>query len=367
MSALPPKSVALVFGTRPEAIKLRQITDLLGPAALLAYTGQHYDASLRDAVFADLGGPAADVVLEVGGRSRGQQIGLATSGLDQAFAERSPSVVVVQGDTNATLAGALAALANDIPIVHVEAGLRSFDRAMPEEHNRVMVDHLAELCCAPTADAAANLRAEGIPPSRIAVTGNTVVEAVQAMEPTASARAAVVRRFGLVPDGYVLATIHRPENTDDPVVLEALLGALGKLSLPVVLPLHPRARFRVETFGLAYLLDRLLVCEPLSPTTFLALAAEAALWISDSGGLQEEASVLGKPIIVPRRSTERPEIMGTFGELVGPDAVVERAEAWLGDPDRRRALAHLPSPYGDGGASAAIVELLTARFFGTTW
>lgn len=362
MPALPTASVAVVYGTRPEAIKLHGIVDLFGPAALVVSTGQHYDRSLGSAVLEDLDFPPADEVLAVGGTSRGHQIGAATIGLDEVFRRRQPSVVVVQGDTNATLAGALAASAMDLPVVHVEAGLRSFDRAMPEEHNRVLVDHLAELCCAPTEDSALNLQAESIGAPRVSVTGNTVVEATMRLLPEAAGREAQLAEMGLTSDRFVLATLHRPENTDRARTLTALLEALGRLPLPVVLPLHPRARARVAQFGLERLLEPLHVCAPLPPRAFAGLGAEAALWVSDSGGLQEEASVLKKPVLVPRRSTERPEVLGTFAELVSASNLVERAEAWLGDDDRRHALAAVPSPYGDGTASQAVVFEIATRF-----
>jgi UDP-N-acetylglucosamine 2-epimerase (non-hydrolysing) len=357
---LPTGSVAVVLGTRPEAIKLAELVRLLGPAAWVLHTGQHYDASLAAEVLSGVGFRRPHLTLGVGGSSRGAQIGNATVELDRIFARTPPAVVVVQGDTNATLAGAMAANVNDVPLVHVEAGLRSFDRAMPEEHNRVLVDHLSDVCCAPTPVAAGHLLAEGIPIERIQVTGNTVVEAVQRLVPDPGTRAAQLAEAGLTEEGFVLATLHRPENTDKPGALAAALAGLAALPLPVVLPLHPRTRERVQRFGLDDQLARLRVIDPLPPQPFLGLAAEAALWVTDSGGLQEEASVLKKPVIVMRRSTERPEVQGTFADLVDPSDIAERARAWLEDRDRRRALAHVPSPYGDGNASHRIASLVAA-------
>lgn len=365
-AALPAASVAVVLGTRPEAVKLAGVVDLLGHAALVVHTGQHHDAALWGAVAAEVGLPPADVTFSVAGGSRGTQVGLATVALDGVLAQHRPLAVVVQGDTNAALAGALAANARDVPLVHVEAGLRSHDRRMPEEHNRVVIDHLADLLLAPTAVAAANLAVEGISPCRVLVTGNTVVEAVRRLLPPVEERAALAHRYGVEPARFVLVTLHRPENTDDPAVLAAVLGSLARLSLPVLLPLHPRTRDRAAAAGLDALLEALTVVEPLPPRAFLALQAEAALIVADSGGVQEEASVLGRPVLVVRRSTERPEVLGTVCELVSPGPVLEAAAALRlaavqGWRDRLEAL---PSPYGDGTASArsvaALLDLLAA-------
>ncbi|MGA8209941.1 MAG: UDP-N-acetylglucosamine 2-epimerase (non-hydrolyzing) [Nocardioidaceae bacterium] len=358
---LPDGSVAVVLGTRPEIIKLGELVRLLGPAARVVYTGQHYDDRLGPRFFTELGLPAPDVVLSVGGTPRAQQIGGAVVSLDRHFAEHPPRAVVVQGDTNATVAGALAANARDVPLVHVEAGLRSRDRAMPEEHNRVVVDHLADLCCAPTETARENLAREGIVGDRVVVTGNTVVEALHRIVPDLAHRRALVADAGLTPGRFVLATFHRPENVDDPERLATVLRELGGLDLPVLLPLHPRAAARVAGFGLSALLDRLQVAMPMSYGDFLGLAAESAFLVSDSGGVQEECSVLKRPVAVVRNSTERPEVLGTFARLVplGP-AVGQVAAEWTADlAATHERLRDLASPYGDGTASRRCLDALT--------
>lgn len=347
------RRVAIVFGTRPEIIKLAGIARLLGTEASLIHSGQHDSHEMARAFLDELQLGQPDVQLTVGGQSRGRQIGDAVRGLDEYFDACSPAVVVVQGDTNTTLAGALAANARAIPIVHVEAGLRSHDRAMPEEHNRVLTDHLADVCCAPTEVCRVNLQNEGIDDERIVVTGNTVVDAVLESLPQDAERGAVLAARGLEPGAYVLATFHRPENVDDPVALQTVLEHLGGLRLPVVLPLHPRTSDRARAFGLSDHLARLTITEPLGYSEFVALAAESAVLVSDSGGLVEEASVLKRPIAVARRSTERPEALGSFADLVavGP-AIVERVNAWLDDLDAvHTRLCEVPSPYGDGQAS----------------
>lgn len=360
--ALPPRSVAVVLGTRPEAVKLAVLVELLGDAAWVIATGQHYDADLWSSVLGDLGFPVPHEGLAVGGTSRAAQLGRGTEALGDLFGAHHPACVVVQGDTNASAAGALAANACDVPIVHVEAGLRSHDRAMPEEHNRVLVDHLAERCLAPTQTSADNLAAEGITGERVVVTGNTVVEAVLRMCPAPADRRAVVAANGLEPSGYAVATIHRPENVDEPEPFAAILGELAALPVPVLLPLHPRSRARAEALGLGGLLEgtSIRVVAPLPPVTFLALAAEAALWVSDSGGLQEEASVLKRPVVVVRRSTERPEVQGTFATLVPPGPRIgDVARELLDDlPAVHARLADLPSPYGDGSASHRSVDVI---------
>lgn len=365
MLSLPPRSVALVLGTRPELVKLTDLVRLLGPAAHLVHTGQHYDEELSGRFLTELGLPEPTFLTGVGGQPRAVQISAALAQLDELFTAEPPLAVVVQGDTNAALAGALAANARGIPLLHVEAGLRSHDRDMPEEHNRVLIDRIADVLCAATEDNRANLLAEGIDDARIAVTGNTVVEAVRNQLPGAAERTALLARHALTADGYVLATVHRPENTDSPEALRAVLTELAALAAadrPVVLPLHPRTRARIEAAGLADLLTPLTVTAPLGYSEFLALARHAALLVSDSGGIQEECTVLGRPLVVVRRSTERPEAMGDFADLVEPGAEIGRvATRRLADgPDGLRRLASLPSPFGDGLASERIVALLVA-------
>jgi len=364
VTELPNRSVAVVLGTRPEIVKLAGLVRLLGPAARVVYTGQHYDPELSGIFFDGFGMTRPDVHVGIGGERRGTQIGRATEGLDVLFAEDPPLAVVVQGDTNTVAAGALAANAAGIPLVHVEAGLRSFDRRMPEEHNRVIADHLADRCLAATGLNWDNLLAERIDESRIVVTGNTVVEAVERLLPDKSERAAILERYGALSNGFALSTFHRPENVDDPTNLRKILTELATLPIPVLLPLHPRTVGRVEEFGFGSLLEQLNVVNPIGYRDFLALGAESALLVSDSGGVQEEVSVYKRPLVVVRRSTERPEVLGTFARLVEPgSAIGEIAGDWL---DRlgglHDELADIPSPYGDATApqrsADAIADLI---------
>jgi UDP-N-acetylglucosamine 2-epimerase (non-hydrolysing) len=362
VAGFEPRSVAVVLGTRPEIVKLAPVIRLLGEAAFVVHTGQHYDETMTDVFFRGFGLPAPDVQLRVGGLSRSAQIARALDGLDELFGRQQPDAVIVQGDTNATVAGALAANGRSIPLVHVEAGLRSFDRAMPEEHNRVVTDHLSDLLCAATPGNVGNLLAEDIPASRIVLTGNTVVEAVRSQLPRPRQREAVLEQFGVRAGRFVLATIHRPENTDDPAVLGAVLRELARCPVPVILPIHPRTRAAADAAGLSGHLSALRVTHPLDASTFLALAAECAVLVSDSGGVQEECTVLKRPLIVVRRSTERPESMTHFARMAAPGASLGAAlQDLLEDVEVRHAeLAEVPSPFGDERAAELIVKATRA-------
>ncbi len=353
--------VTVVLGTRPELIKLAPIINLLGSDTMVVHTGQHDHEQMSARIAATFGIPLQHLTTRREyAQGRGSQLGDMVTALDRRLRADPPAVVVVQGDTTSALAGALAANHADLPLVHVEAGLRSFDRAMPEEHNRVLIDHLAGLCCAPTELNRANLRAEAIPEHRILLTGNTIVEAVQAMLPGPTSRTRLLHKHKLTARSFVLATLHRPENVDHPEILDLLLTELATIGAPVILPLHPRTARCIDEFGLAHRLSPLQTTEPLDYPEFLALAHSAAMLISDSGGVQEEASVVKTPVIVVRRSTERPEIETTFGLRVIPSRELGAlARRWLHDSDRyHHKLADLPSPFGDGAAARQIADAL---------
>ncbi len=360
---LPKGSVMIVFGTRPEIIKLAPLVRELGDAAYVVHTGQHYDPGMSRVFLRSCGIERVDLQLHVGGLPRAAQIGRAAEQIAEAVTRFEPRYVVVQGDTNATFAAALAANAAGVRLGHVEAGLRANDRRMPEEHNRVMVDHIADDLFAATEANRANLLAEGIDDERILVTGNPVVEAVRAQR-AGAADADVLAELGLDPDGYVLATLHRQENVDTPENLLATLRAFTAIAAsgwPVVFPVHPRTRAMLASLDATHLLDALIAEEPLPYERFLALAAHAALLVSDSGGIQEEATVIGRPVFVVRDSTERPEALGSFTRLVTPQELAPAASALLGaiGPALAR-LATLPSPFGDGHATARIAAHIRA-------
>ncbi|MBR7838327.1 UDP-N-acetylglucosamine 2-epimerase (non-hydrolyzing), partial [Actinospica durhamensis] len=296
-------------------------------------------------------------------RSRAGQVAAAVQSLDTLFGTARPAAVVVQGDTNSALAGALAANAYEIPLVHVEAGLRSHDRRTAEEHNRVLIDHVSDLLCAPTRGNVENLLAERVDPGRIELTGNTVVEALRQALPSAGARAKVLAEAGVEAGRFVLATFHRPENTDDPRVLGAIvaeLEAIGAAGRPVLFPVHPRTRRTLSQVTGGRLADGLVACDPLGYREFLALVAECALVVSDSGGIQEETTVLGRPLVVVRRHTDRPEALADFAMLVEPGPAISLAAfTLLTDIESVHArLTALPSPFGDGRASFRIRDAM---------
>lgn len=360
-SSRPRVTVAAVMGTRPEIIKLAPVVhELTGRGARVRtlLTGQHYDPVLAGDVvdafeLTDVEPPAAPV----GGLSRADQVAAMISGLAASLRALRPDAVLVQGDTNSASAGAQAAHYLGLPVVHVEAGLRSHDRGMPEEVNRLVIGALADLHCAPTPESAANLLAAGADRSAVHVTGNPVVEATLASLGRPHRAAAVLRSVHLSGMPFVLATVHRPENTDDPAALAALLRALDQLPAPVLFPAHPRTTARIAAAGLT-VPRSLRVVEPLDHATFLALAAQAQLVVSDSGGLQEEVTVLGRPMVVVRTSTERPEsVRAGFCRLARPEGI-PGAAAELLDPHHLVALAQRPSPYGDGSASRRIADLV---------
>jgi len=365
MSPLPQQSIAVVYGTRPEMIKLAPLVELLGRDARLIHTGQHFDAELSANIAADIGLPDAHHRVEIGGKSRASQIGSALIGIESHLAEAS--AVIVQGDTNSSLAGAIAANSLEIPLFHVEAGLRSFDRRMPEEHNRVLIDHLADMCWAPTDGNVKNLLNEGVDSERIEQTGNPIIEAMTRMLPGPDEQRARCDRLGLGGESFVLATIHRPENVDSPSRLRDILQALSEISLPVVLPLHPRTVASIVTHGLESTIAGIKTIPAVGYRDFLSLLARCVLAVSDSGGIQEEVSVLKIPLIVVRRSTERPEVLGTFATLLSdPGQIPIEAEKIIDSREQLMARLHdLGSPFGDGHASERM-HLSLRRFLDST-
>lgn len=361
----------VVLGTRPEIIKLAPVIKRLGDRATVVHTGQHFDDAMSRTMFDHFGIGEPTHHLGVGGLSRGAQIARATEQIEQLLLNQPAQVVLVQGDTNATLAGALAANAAGVPLVHLEAGMRSFDRSMPEEHNRVLTDALSDVCLVPIAANGAQLEREGVSPDRIRVVGSTLGEAAQALMPAAADRATLLDSLGLSEDGFVVATLHRVENVDDPVRLAAALEALRGLDMPVVLPLHPRTRARITSFELGHLLDGIRCIEPQSYPDFLGLMASCALMISDSGGVQEESTIVRRPVLIARTSTERPELLGTFAHLVTFDddhttglvCAAKRIVEDLVGVHRRLATAETPYASSASVSTVAAIDRLVATHF----
>lgn len=297
----------VVVGARPNFIKVGPLMPALAEAGIdarLAHTGQHYDASMSDVFFEDLDIPEPAWFLGVGSGTHAVQTGTAMMKLEELFASEQPDAVMVVGDVNSTLAGALAAAKLHLPVVHLEAGLRSRDMSMPEEVNRLVTDQLSAMLLTPVADAADNLTNEGVHPSRIHFVGNIMAESVLRNLPRVADRE-VPARGGLSDGGYVLATIHRPENTDHPERLQAIVEALESSPLPVLFPTHPRTRPLLASAGLRSEDSVVRLVDPVGYLDMLALQQGAAAIVTDSGGVQEEACMLGTPCVTVRRNTER--------------------------------------------------------------
>lgn len=351
------RPIAILVGTRPEIVKMAPVVRACARRRaphFLVHTGQHYSYELDGLFFEELGLRAPDVQLRAGSASHASQVARIVAGLEPVLTERRPSVLLVEGDTNSVLAGALAAAFVGVPVGHVEAGLRSYDRSMPEERNRIVVDHLSDTLYAPTARARSILIGEGVERRRILVTGNTVVDELLRERRKALTRAPW-RAFGLEPGRYAVATVHRAENTDDEARLRGILAGLERVAsrcrLPVVLPLHPRTRARLASARIEPGAG-VRTIEPAGYLTFVGLCAAAALILTDSGGLQEEACVLRVPCVTLRDTTERPEAVEVGASLLaGASArrIVTCAERLLARPRRWR------NPFGDGRAGERIV------------
>lgn len=307
------KTIHLIGGARPNFMKIAPLYHELkrrGRAnPVLIHTGQHYDLAMSDVFFRDLGLPSPDYSLGIGGGSHGEQLGKVVIAYEKMLTEAAPDLVVVVGDVNATAACTLAAKKLNLPVAHVEAGLRSRDRAMPEEINRVVTDAICDLHLTPSEDADANLRAENVPEACIHFVGNIMIDSLVAM--TAAVKAQPHPFPGLADSRYAIATFHRPANVDDVAALTTLVEGLATLAgkLPVIFPVHPRTRQRLQTAGLLARLETtpgMHIAEPLGYADFMGCLFGAALVVTDSGGVQEETSYLGIPCFTARPSTERP-------------------------------------------------------------
>jgi UDP-N-acetylglucosamine 2-epimerase (non-hydrolysing) len=357
----------VVAGARPNFMKAAPVLEASGRAGLscaLVHTGQHYDSELSDVFFAELGLPEPDAHLGVGSGTHAEQSARIMATFEPELRRFDPAVVVVVGDVNSTLACSLVAAKERYPIAHVEAGLRQHDFFMAEEINRRLCDHLSSFLFTTSHDARANLLAEGIPDDRIEFVGNTMIDTLLRSADAARARGAAVR-LG-VSGHYGLLTLHRPENVDDEELLAGLLGAARTVAdqLPLVLPLHPRTAERIERFGLQDEVEGsgILVCPSLGYLDFLGLLADAAIVLTDSGGVQEEATVLGIPCLTLRESTERPiTVEAGTNRVVGtrPDDIVSAATAVL-DGDRRPG--EIPELW-DGRAGERIAARLAEEIF----
>lgn len=350
--------VLSIVGARPQFVKLAPIAAVLdagGHEHVIVHTGQHYDVRMSDVFFDDLRIPAPDVHLGVGSGSHGVQTGAMLGALDAVLTEHSPDWVLVYGDTNSTVAGALSAVKLHLPLAHLEAGLRSFNRRMPEEHNRVLTDHAADLCLAPTQVAVDHLAHEGLA-ARTRLVGDvmtdiclTVADAVRHREPTLPR--------GVDPEsGYLVSTIHRAENTDDPARLRAVVAALAALPLPVVLLAHPRLVARASEFGIDLNAGSLRTTEPLAYPDMVSAVLRARGVVTDSGGLQKEAFLLRTPCTTLRTETEWTETVDLGWNHLAPglEGLAELVTRPMPAPTAQ-------APYGDGHAARAAVAALVDR------
>jgi UDP-N-acetylglucosamine 2-epimerase len=354
--------VLTVVGARPQFVKAAPLSRALRRHVreVLVHTGQHYDHEMSQAFFDQLGIPAPDRHLGIGSGSHGRMTGRMLEALEATLQEIGPDMVVVLGDTNSTLAGALAAAKLGIPIAHVEAGLRSFDPAMPEEINRRLTDHVSRLLFCPTPTAVRNLRAEGIRRG-IHRVGDVMMDAVVGNLGRARRLKGAPKRPA--PGTYYLATLHRQENVDDPARLAALVGVLERLPRPALLPLHPRTRERLKRMGLRPG-GNLRLLPPVPYLEMLLLESEARAIFTDSGGVQKEAFILGTPCVTLRDTTEWVETLrGGANRLVGRDPA--RILAAARAIERRRPRSRAGTLYGRGRAAEAIARLI-ARCLGAS-
>jgi len=351
-------TIAIILGTRPEIIKMAPIIRECERRSLdyfVLHTGQHYSHQMDRIFFEQLELPAARYNLDVGSASHAEQTGKIMAGVEKVLIDERPDVVLVQGDTNTVLAGALAASKLHIKVGHVEAGLRSYDRSMPEEINRVVADHISDYLFAPTENSRENLRKEGIAEEKIFVTGNTIVDSVYQNLEIAKRKVNVLADLGLSPKEYFLVTAHRQENVDNRERLSEILKGLElvsrEFSLPMVFPVHPRTRKMAAEFGIEF--DGIRAIEPLGFLEFLQLEANARLALTDSGGVQEEACILGVPCVTLREYTERPETVdvganvlagiSAIGILKATKQMLMKDNVWK-------------NPFGDGRASKFILD-----------
>ena len=345
-----------VVGARPNFMKaapvLRAIQNT-GQKQTLVHTGQHYDVNMSDVFFQELKIPAPDVNLAVGSGSHAQQTAEIMARFEAVVQQRKPDVVLVYGDVNSTVAAALVCAKLSVPVGHVEAGLRSFDRTMPEEINRLVTDQLSEILFTPSADGDTNLLREGIAREKIHFVGNVMIDTLVRLLPLATQ----AKKNGL-PRQYALVTLHRPANVDDPQMLRKILISMLALNkdLPVIFPLHPRTRQAIRQFGLET--DGIRMTDPISYLEFLALQCRATVVITDSGGIQEETTYLGIPCLTARANTERPVTVeiGT-NILIGDDMEKLRTET-LNVLNGRGKKGSVP-PLWDGHASERIASILT--------
>ena len=345
-----------VVGARPQFVKLAPIADAMRDAGhehVIVHTGQHYDPMLSDVFFRDLGIPEPDAHLGVGSGSHGVQTGAMLAKMDEVIEEFNPDCVLVYGDTNSTLAAAVSAVKLHVPIAHLEAGLRSFNRQMPEEHNRVLTDHAADLCLAPTEVAMQHLANEGLTESAVLV-GDVMTDVLFKVRDSVLASEVANPLDGIdAPDGYYVATIHRAENTNDPARLQEIVQSLSQASKPVVLLAHPRVRTKAEEHGIQLTTGSLITRDPLSYPELISAVLSSAEWSRTLGRAPKEAFLLRVPCTTVRQETEWVETIDLGWNLLANTS--EEIQAALERPDPQATDA---APYGDGHAAIRAVNAI---------
>lgn len=352
------KKVATVLGARPQFIKAAVVSRALGSRGVteaLIHTGQHFDANMSDVFFSELDIPRPAHHLGIGGGTHGQNTGRMIEAIERVLLETRPNGVLVYGDTDSTLAGTLAAAKLHVPVAHVEAGLRSFNRRMPEEINRVLTDHAASLLFAPTETAVRHLANEGISGAAVQCVGDVMFDAALFYGAKAETTSSILTSLDLRPRAYALATIHRAENTDDARRLGGILAGFAQFGGDIVLPLHPRTRARVAAAGLGPSVNVRLI-EPVGYLDMVMLEKNAALIATDSGGVQKEAFFHRVPCVTLRDETEWTELVSSgWNRLVSPSDSAGVAHAMAA---ARGSRGDAVAPYGDGEAAGKIAECL---------
>lgn len=349
---------ASVVGARPQFIKLAPVSRAIRQRhqEVIIHTGQHYDVRMSGEFFDELAIPSPDYHLEIGSGAHGAQTGRMLEAIEMVLLKERPDGVIVFGDTNSTLAAALAAAKLSIPIAHIEAGLRSFNRAMPEEVNRIITDHVSSRLYCPTAMAQQHLLREGIVQG-VEVVGDVMYDVLLQVQPELASRAfTLLKPLGLAPSEYVLATIHRAGNTDDPNTMGRIAQALSDARLPVVFPVHPRTHKRIQEYGLSWG-SQIRLIEPVGYRDMLALEQSAFCVVTDSGGVQKEAFLLGVPCVTVREETEWPETIETGWNILAgsdPQAIVTAIH-------RPKPVAPNTKPFGCGDAAWRIEQSLSTR------
>jgi len=355
--------IAIILGTRPEIIKFSPIIRECIRAKqdfFILHTGQHYSYNMDRVFFLQLDLPEARYNLDVGSGTHAEQTAKMLVGIEKILIKERPDIVLVEGDTNTVLAGALAAAKLGIRIGHVEAGLRSYDRQMPEEINRVLTDHCSDLLFAPTSVSKSTLLSEGIPEGRIHITGNTIVDAVYQNIDIAKKKMGQNRAPDIEPHNYFLVTLHRQENVDNAQRFKGVLKGMQmvheEFGLPVIYPIHPRAKKMLKEFELKT--KGITMIKPLDYLSFLHVESNAKLVLTDSGGVQEETCILGVPCVTLRYNTERPETTDVGSNVLAgtdPNTIIEKVSFMLNKEK------HWKNPFGDGRAGARIVQILNER------